>query len=88
LNDGREFPAELVACDPMNDVAILRIDAKEKFSFLKLGDSAKLKLGMEVLTFGNALGLFENSVSYGIISGLSRSITAKTDAWSSSMTTC
>lgn len=78
-NDGREFPAELVARDPMNDVAILRVTAKEKFPYLKLGDSVALKLGMEVLTFGNALGLFENSVSYGIISGLSRSITAKTD---------
>lgn len=78
-HDGKEFPAELIARDPMNDVAILRVTAEKKFPFLRLGNSEKLKLGMEVLTFGNALGLFENSVSYGIISGLSRSITAKTD---------
>jgi serine protease Do len=79
-NAGEEYSATLLARDPINDVAILKIDgAGKKFPHLSLGDSLKCRLGMPVLTFGNALGLFQNTVSLGIISGLSRSITAKTD---------
>ena len=80
-NDGEEYPAEVIARDPVNDIAILKVKNRgiKTFPSLPLGDSTKLRLGEQVLTFGNALGLFENSVSLGIISGLSRSITAKTD---------
>ncbi len=80
-SDGSEYPAELLARDPVNDIAILKVRTAKPASFpsLPLGDSGRLELGQQVLTFGNALGLFQNSVSSGIISGLSRSITAKTD---------
>ncbi len=80
-NGGSEYSAELLARDPVNDIAILKVKTTkgEAFPSLPLGDSTRLRLGEEVLTFGNALGLFQNSVSLGIISGLSRSITARTD---------
>lgn len=80
-NDGEEYPATLIARDPINDIAILKVNPEKpkNFPYLTLGDSTKLLLGEQVLTFGNALGLFENSVSLGIVSGLSRSITARTD---------
>lgn len=78
-SNGEEYEATLLARDPINDVAILKVDREKKFPFLPLGNSRRLRLGEPVLTFGNALGLFQNTVSLGIISGLSRSITAKTD---------
>ncbi len=80
--DGEKtFDAELVARDPINDVAILKIEntGGERFPFLKLGDSSNLDLGQTVLAIGNALGIFKNTVSMGIISGLSRSVKAKPD---------
>lgn len=78
-SDNEEYPAKLIAHDPINDVAILKVTSKKNFPYLKFGDSSKLHLGEQVLTFGNALGLFQGTVSLGIISGLSRSITARTD---------
>src|SRR3989344_4595458 len=78
LNDGRKLPAEILSRDPINDIAILKIKAS-KLPTLKLGNAARLELGQSVIAIGNALGLFRNTVSVGIISGLSRSISAKED---------
>lgn len=78
LDDGRKFKAEVMARDPIDDVAILKIDAK-KLPTVELGNSSKIELGDSVIAIGNALGLFKNTVSAGIISGLSRSIRAATD---------
>jgi serine protease Do len=79
LNDGRTFPAEILSRDPINDVAILKI-AATKLPMLKLGDASRLQLGQTVIAIGNALGVFKNTVSKGIVSGLSRSIAAQGDA--------
>lgn len=72
------YPARVLARDPLNDVAILKIDV-ENFSTLPLGNSDKIHLGQTVLAVGTALGEFQNTVSAGIVSGLSRFITAMTD---------
>ena len=78
LNDGRSFPGTIMSRDPINDVAILKIDA-DQLPCLKLGDATKLELGQGLIAIGNALGVFRNTVSLGIVSGLSRSITAQAD---------
>jgi serine protease Do len=77
-NDNKKYRAEILARDPVDDVAILKIEAKN-LPVAKLGKSVGLELGQDVLAIGNALGLFKNTVSRGIISGLSRSISAKPD---------
>lgn len=76
LNDGRKFAAYVLSRDPVNDVAIVKIPATD-LPTIKLGDSTKLELGQSVIAIGNALGVFKNTVSLGIISGLSRSIAAR-----------
>ena len=78
LNDGRRFPATILSRDPVNDVAILKIEAT-KLPSLELGDATRLELGQSVIAIGNALGMFKNTVSLGIVSGLSRAITAQAD---------
>ncbi len=81
LNNGGRFSAKVISRDPINDVAILNIaPAAGKFPSITLGDAAYLKLGQKVLAIGNALGLFKNTVSLGIVSGLSRSIVAQTNS--------
>ena len=75
MNDGAKYAAKVLARDPINDLAILKIDAKN-LPTVELGDSANLKVGQSVIAIGNALGEFRNTVSTGVISGLSRSITA------------
>ncbi|MCX7589929.1 MAG: trypsin-like peptidase domain-containing protein, partial [Patescibacteria group bacterium] len=77
-NKNQKYTAQVLSRDPINDVAILKIDAKN-LPTIPLGDSSKIKLGQTVLTIGNALGIFKNTVSRGIISGLYRSIYATGD---------
>ncbi len=74
-NDDKKYEASVLSIDPINDVAILKIN-KNNLPFIKLGDSSKLELGEEVLAIGNALGIFKNTVSSGIISGISRHLYA------------
>ncbi len=74
-NKGEKIKAKVVARDPKNDLAVLKID-KKNLPFLEFSDSGKLQVGQTVITIGYALGEFDNTVSKGVISGLSRSITA------------
>ncbi|SRR6056297_98141 len=82
LSEGREFEAKVLAKDPLQDLAIIKIvDGENKLNgnslpILELGDSSGLKIGETVIAIGNALGEFQNTVSSGIISGLGRTITA------------
>jgi len=77
-NDGKSYPAKVLARDPVQDIAILKIDrdGTAPFSAVKFGDSDKLQVGQTVIAIGNALGEFRNTVSVGVISGLGRTITA------------
>lgn len=79
LNDseskGEKVEAEVIARDPDNDLAILKID-RDNLRYLEFGDSDNLQIGQTVITIGYALGEFDNTVSKGVISGLSRSIVA------------
>ncbi len=78
VDDGRKFGAEILTRDPINDVAILKIKT-QNLPTIKLVESIQMDLGQTVIAIGNALGIFKNTVSLGIISGLSRSITAQAD---------
>jgi S1-C subfamily serine protease len=72
------YPARVLARDPLNDVAVLKIDA-DGLPAVALGNSDAIQLGQAVLAVGTALGEFQNTVSAGIISGLSRVISAAVD---------
>lgn len=74
-----KYTAKVVAQDQINDIAILKIDAKN-LPYLELGDSEKIELGEPVIAVGNALGEFHDTVSTGVVSGLSRFITAYSGA--------
>ncbi len=74
LNDGKKIPAKVVAQDPGNDIALLKVDGSS-YSPLSFAQT-DAKLGQTVIAIGNALGEFRNTVSLGVVSGLSRSITA------------
>lgn len=83
LQNGRKLKPRILAKDPIHDVAILKINVAETLEktlpFIKLGNSNELDLGEDVIAIGNALGLFKNTVSTGVVSGLSREIQAQSD---------
>lgn len=75
-NDGTSYPARVVAKDPSFDVAVLKVDsATSTFPFLTFAPG-EVRLGEGVIAIGNALAEFPNSVSVGVVSGLSRDIEA------------
>jgi serine protease Do len=74
-NDGKEYPATVLSRDPTNDIAFVKIDAKN-LPTLTLGDSTNLQIGQTVVAIGNSLGEYRNTVTSGIVSGIGRTITA------------
>lgn len=74
-SDGKKYEADVVARDPLQDLAVLKISGGT-FTPAKLGNSDTLKLGQTAIAIGNSLGEFKNTVSVGVISGLARNITA------------
>jgi len=74
-NDGESYDAEVIARDTVLDVAIIKIEGEE-FEHLSFADSEDIEVGQTVIAIGNALAEFRNTVSVGIVSGLSRSIVA------------
>jgi len=83
-NNGEKYEAEVLARDPFNDIAVLKIKA-ENLSEIKLGDSDNIKLGQTVIAIGNALGEYRNTVTKGVISGISRRIVAGDNRGSSAV---
>lgn len=77
--DGKKYPAKVLAKDPVQDLAVIKINATndtKSFPVVKLGDSDSLQIGQTVIAIGNSLGEFRNTVSVGVISGLGRTINA------------
>ncbi|PIR68241.1 hypothetical protein COU49_02090 [Candidatus Nomurabacteria bacterium CG10_big_fil_rev_8_21_14_0_10_35_16] len=74
-NDGKSHEATVIARDPVLDIALIKIEGTG-YPYLSLGNSDSLLAGQTVIAIGNALGEFSNTVSVGVISGLSRSVTA------------
>ena len=83
-SDGVEYEAVEILRDDGNDVALLKIDAKN-LKALKLGDSDNLAVGQTVIAIGTPLGEYAGSVTTGVISGLGRSVTASS-GWFGSTT--
>ena len=75
LDPKHNYPTKVLAKDPLIDVAVLKIDEKN-LPYLELADSSEIELGETVVAIGNPLGEFEDTLSAGIVSGLSRKITA------------
>ena len=72
LNDNRVLAAEVIGRDPSTDIALIKVKA-ENLSFLKYGDSDKLKVGEWVLAVGNPFNL-TSTVTAGIVSAKGRNL--------------
>ena len=72
--DNQSYEAEIVGYDRDNDIAVLKIDAKDLVPVV-LGDSDSLHVGDTVLTIGNPLGELTFSLTQGVVSALNREVT-------------
>ena len=72
LPDRREFQARVLGTDPMTDVAVLKIEAKD-LPTVPLGSEKDLRVGDWVLAIGSPYG-FENTATVGVVSAKGRSL--------------
>jgi len=84
--DGKKYAAKVVALDPVQDLAIIKVESDVKFPAITLGDSNGIKIGQGAIAIGNALGEFSNTVSVGVVSGLGRTVSASSQTGSFSET--
>ena len=68
---GVKMGARILGLDPVLDLALLRLETKDSIPAARLGDSARLRVGDEVMAIGSPVGL-EQTMTRGIISGLNR----------------
>ncbi|MCA9025893.1 MAG: trypsin-like peptidase domain-containing protein [Planctomycetaceae bacterium] len=74
LFNEESYPAKLVGADPINDIAVIKIDAPPEQLFpISLGDSDALRVGLRVFALGNPFGL-DRTMSTGIIASLNRTL--------------
>lgn len=73
LQDEREFEARIIGADPDSDLAVLKIDTREKLPAVAMGSSDDLMIGETVIAIGNPFG-FSHTVTTGVISALNRSV--------------
>lgn len=74
-NGGKEYFAKILATDFLNDLAVVKIEAKN-LPVVEFGDSDSLELGQTVIAIGNSLGEYKNTVTKGVVSGIGRRIEA------------
>jgi len=72
LSDGNELEASLIGTDPRTDLAVLKVDTDEKFTYVDFGDK-RPRTGDWVVAVGNPFGL-GGTVTAGIVSAHGRDI--------------
>ena len=72
MTNRREYSAKVVGIDTRSDVAVLKINA-QNLPTVRIGNPAQLRPGEWVVAIGSPFG-FENSVTAGIVSGVSRTL--------------
>lgn len=74
-SEGKKYAARVLSKDPLNDLAVVKIDVTG-LPTVQIGDSSRVQLGQRVVAIGNTLGELSNTVTTGVISGLSRTVSA------------
>jgi serine protease Do len=82
MKDGTTYPARLIGIDEANDLAVLKIDARN-LPVAPLGSSTNLLIGEWAIAIGNPYGFIlansEPSVTVGVVSGTGRNLAAQSE---------
>lgn len=73
LNNKKSYKGTIIGTDPNFDIALIKIDPKEKLPFVSYGNSDEVKVGEWVLAVGNPFNL-TSTVTAGIVSAKARNI--------------
>jgi S1-C subfamily serine protease len=75
LADGRELTAKVVGTDPAADLAVLKLETRERLPFAPMARSEELLIGETVIAIGNPFGL-SHTVTTGVVSAVHRNFRA------------
>src|SRR5690606_9562508 len=64
--DGKNYEATVLSRDPVNDIALVKIEASN-LDVLPLGDSSQIEIGQRVVAIGNSLAQYQNTVTTGVV---------------------
>ncbi|HMJ61796.1 MAG TPA: trypsin-like peptidase domain-containing protein [Bryobacteraceae bacterium] len=78
LSDQTQYFGRALDTDRSDDLALIKIDPKQKIEVLKLGDSDRLQVGQKVLAIGDPFGL-EGTLTVGVVSSIGRVIDSEND---------
>lgn len=73
FSDGSEYDATLIGSDAANDIAVVKVEAND-LTVAAIANSDKIKVGESVVAIGNPLGTLGGTVTEGIISATSRTL--------------
>ena len=80
LSSGEKVEGEIVGSDTYSDIAVIKIDASKVTTVAEFADSDTIKVGEIAIAIGSPLGtVYANSVTQGIISSLSRTVTTQSE---------
>ena len=80
LSDGSKITGELVGKDTYSDLAVVKVSSDKITTVAEFADSNSLTVGEKAIAIGSPLGTeYANSVTEGIVSSLSRTITMQND---------
>lgn len=76
FGDDRVREATIVGVDPINDLAVLRVeDPPADVTPIPLGEGSTLRVGQRAIAIGNPFGKFERTLTTGVVSALNRTVT-------------
>ncbi|HFI0148316.1 TPA: S1C family serine protease [Streptococcus suis] len=80
LASGEKVAGELVGADTYSDIAVIKIAADKVTAVAEFADSDTIKVGETAIAIGSPLGsVYANTVTQGIISSLSRTVTSQSE---------
>ncbi len=72
INNKEKYMAKVIGRDPATDLALLKVDVKQRLTPVALGDSDKLRVGEWVMAIGDPMN-FDKTVTVGVVSAKNRS---------------
>ena len=80
LSDGSKITGKLVGKDTYSDLAVVKVSSDKIKTVAEFADSNSLTVGEKAIAIGSPLGTeYANSVTEGIVSSLSRTVTMQND---------
>ncbi len=76
IESGIRYKGNVLATDPANDLALVKIESENPLPHLALGESESVRVGQKVLAIGNPFGL-HGTLTTGIVSSTGRSIQSR-----------